>query len=180
MTYEELLSGVRQPGRRVAVIGAGGVGVDVAVHLVERGSASHLDPVAFRSTWGVAQDVAAHEPAHDVVLLQRSDGRMGNGPGKTTGWVHRLVLLRANVEMIAGVTYRRIDDEGLHISVGDEDRLVQCDSIVLCAGQLAVTALADDLKAEGRPVHVIGGASFAGELDAQRAIEEGTLLGSRL
>ena len=180
MTYEELLSGVRQPGRRVAVIGAGGVGVDVAVHLVERGSASHLDPVAFRSTWGVAQDVAVHEPAHDVVLLQRSDGRMGNGPGKTTGWVHRLALLRANVEMIAGVTYRRIDDEGLHISVGDEDRLVQCDSIVLCAGQLAVNALADDLKAEGRPVHVIGGASFAGELDAQRAIEEGTLLGSRL
>ena len=180
MTYEELLSGARQPGRRVAVIGAGGVGVDVAVHLVERGSASHLDPVAFRSTWGVAQDVAVHEPAHDVVLLQRSDGRMGNGPGKTTGWVHRLVLLRANVEMIAGVTYRRIDDEGLHISVGDEDRLVECDSIVLCAGQLSVTALADDLKAEGRPVHVIGGASFAGELDAQRAIEEGTLLGSRL
>ena len=180
MTYEELLSGVRQPGRRVAVIGAGGVGVDVAVHLVERGSASHLDPVAFRSTWGVAQDVAVHEPAHDVVLLQRSDGRMGNGPGKTTGWVHRLALLRANVEMIAGVTYRRIDDEGLHISVGDEDRLVQCDSIVLCAGQLAVNALADDLKAQGRPVHVIGGASFAGELDAQRAIEEGTLLGSRL
>ena len=124
MTYEELLSGARQPGRRVAVIGAGGVGVDVAVHLVERGSASHLEPRAFRSTWGVAQDVAAHEPAHDVVLLQRSDGRMGNGPGKTTGWVHRLVLLRANVEMIAGVTYRRIDDEGLHISVGDEDRLV--------------------------------------------------------
>ncbi len=180
MTYEELLSGARQPGRRVAVIGAGGVGVDVAVHLVERGSASHLEPASFRSTWGVAQDVAAHEPAHDVVLLQRSDGRMGNGPGKTTGWVHRLVLLRANVEMIAGVTYRRIDDEGLHISVGDEDRLVECDSIVLCAGQLSVTALADDLKAEGRPVHVIGGASFAGELDAQRAIEEGTLLGSRL
>lgn len=180
MTYEELLSGVRQPGRRVAVIGAGGVGVDVAVHLVERGSASHLDPVAFRSTWGVAQDVAVHEPAHDVVLLQRSDGRMGNGPGKTTGWVHRLALLRANVEMIAGVTYRRIDDEGLHISVGEEDRLVECDSIVLCAGQLSVNTLADDLKAQGRPVHVIGGASFAGELDAQRAIEEGTLLGSRL
>lgn len=180
MTYEELLSGVRQPGRRVAVIGAGGVGVDVAVHLVERGSASHLDPVAFRSTWGVAQDVAVHEPAHGVVLLQRSDGRMGNGPGKTTGWVHRLALLRANVEMIAGVTYRRIDDEGLHISVGEEDRLVECDSIVLCAGQLSVNTLADDLKAQGRPVHVIGGASFAGELDAQRAIEEGTLLGSRL
>lgn len=180
MTYEELLSGARQPGKRVAVIGAGGVGVDVAVHLVERGLTSHLDPAEFRATWGVAQDAADHAPAHDVVLLQRSTGKMGSGPGKTTGWVHRLVLLRANVEMIADVSYHRIDDEGLHISVGSEDRLIECDSIVLCAGQLSVNALADDLKAEDRSAHIIGGAGFAGELDAQRAIEEGTLLGSRL
>ena len=180
MTYEELLSGGRQPGKRVAVIGAGGVGVDVAVHLVERGLKSHLDPAEFRSTWGVAQQAEHHAPSHDVVLLQRSTGKMGSGPGRTTGWVHRLVLLRANVEMIADVSYRQIDDEGLHISVGSEDRLIKCDSIVLCAGQLSVNALADDLKADNRPVHVIGGAGFAGELDAQRAIEEGTLLGSRL
>ncbi len=118
--------------------------------------------------------------SHDVVLLQRSTGKMGSGPGKTTGWVHRLVLLRANVEMIADVSYRQIDDDGLHISVGSEDRLIKCDSIVLCAGQLSVNGLADELKVDDHPVHVIGGASFAGELDAQRAIEEGTLLGSRL
>ncbi len=180
MTYEELLSGARQPGKRVAVIGAGGVGVDVAVHLVERGLKSHLDPAEFRSTWGVAQQAEDHAPSHDVVLLQRSTGKMGAGPGKTTGWVHRLVLLRADVEMIADVSYRRIDDEGLHICVGTKNRLVECDSIVLCAGQLSVNALADELEADNRPVHIIGGASFAGELDAQRAIEEGTLLGSRL
>ncbi|WP_108879486.1 FAD-dependent oxidoreductase [Anderseniella sp. Alg231-50] len=180
MTYEELLSGARQPGRRVAVIGAGGVGVDVAVHLVERGLKSHLDPTEFRSTWGVGQEPGDHVPSHDVVLMQRSTGKMGSGPGKTTGWVHRLVLLRANVEMIGDVSYRQIDDEGLHISVGNQDRLVKCDSIVLCAGQLSVDGLADDLKAADRQVHIIGGASFAGELDAQRAIEEGTLLGSRL
>ena len=86
--------------------------------------------------------------------------------------MHRLVLQRANVEMIADVSYRQIDDEGLHISVGNQDRLIKCDSIVLCAGQLSVNALADDLKDDDRTVHVIGGASFAGELDAQRAIEE--------
>jgi len=180
MTYEELLSGARQPGRRVAIIGAGGVGVDVAVHLVERGLKSHLDPAEFRSTWGVATEAVNHPPAHEVVLLQRSGGKMGSGPGKTTGWVHRLVLHRAGVEMIANATYRRIDDQGLHISVGDEDRLVDCESIVLCAGQVSINSLAGELKAGGRSVHVIGGASFAGELDAQRAIEEGTLLGSRL
>ncbi len=180
MTYEQLLSGARQPGKRVAVIGAGGVGVDVAVHLVERGGTSHLDPAEFRATWGVGEPAANHPPAHEVVLMQRSGGKMGSGPGKTTGWVHRLVLHRARVEMIANVTYRSIDDDGLHISVGDEDRVIACDSIVLCSGQVSINALADELKAGGRSAHIIGGAGFAGELDAQRAIEEGTLLGSRL
>jgi 2,4-dienoyl-CoA reductase (NADPH2) len=180
MTYEELLSGARQPGKRVAVIGAGGVGVDVAVHLVERGGNSHLDPAEFRATWGVGSEAAKHAPAHEVVLLQRSGGKMGSGPGKTTGWVHRLVLRRARVEMIANATYRRIDDNGLHISVGNEDRVINCDSVVLCSGQVSINELAGELKIAGRSAHVIGGASFAGELDAQRAIEEGTLLGSRL
>ena len=120
MTYEKLLSGSREPGRRVAVIGAGGVGVDVAVHLVERGHDSHLDGETFRTTWGIERDAAPGAPTHEVTLLQRSDGRMGSGPGKTTGWVHRMVLLRANVDMIPGVTYRRIDDQGLHITAQGE------------------------------------------------------------
>ena len=174
MTYDELLSGARQPGKRVAIVGAGGVGVDVAVHLVERGHNSHLDPESFRTSWGVSQPAQPPVPSHEVILLQRSVGRMGNGPGKTTGWVHGMTLRRAGVEMIAGVTYRRIDDAGLHITVNDENRVIECDTIVLCAGQVSVSDI--DMP----DAHVIGGAKFAGELDAQRAIEEGYLLGSKL
>lgn len=180
MTYEQLLSGAKTPGRKVAVVGAGGVGVDVAVYLVERGHASHLDADAFRSTWGIDAEARPAAPSHEVTLLQRSEGRMGSGPGKTTGWVHRSVLLRANVEMLAGVTYRRIDDEGLHISIGGEDRLVACDSVVLCAGQEPVNQLADDLRAAGKAAHLIGGAKLAAELDAKRAIEEGYLVAAAL
>ena len=176
MTYELLLSGAREPGKRVAVIGAGGIGVDVSVHLVERGHKSHLDGGAFRKTWGLEQAPEPAAPAHEVVLLQRSDGRMGAGPGKSTGWVHRLVLLRSKVEMIAGVTYRRIDDDGLHITVGDDDRVIACDSVVLCAGQESIDGLANEVPG----AHLIGGAKLAGELDAQRAIEEGVRLAAAL
>ena len=180
MTYEQLLSGAREPGQRVAVIGAGGIGVDVAVHLVERGHKSHRDVDAFRATWGVDGAPAPEAPTHDVILLQRSDGRMGAGPGKSTGWVHRLVLLRSKVEMIAGATYRRIDDDGLHITVGGEDRVIACDSVVLCAGQEPRNELVGALEAAGASVHVIGGAKLARELDAQRAIEEGVRLAAAL
>jgi len=180
MTYEELLSGAREPGRRVAVIGAGGIGVDVAVHLVERGHRSHRDVTAFRATWGVDGAPAPPAPAHEVVLLRRSDGRMGAGPGKSTGWVHRLVLLRAHVEMIGGAIYRRIDDAGLHITVGGADRVIACDSVVLCAGQEPRDAMVGELHATGASVHVIGGARLARELDAQRAIEEGVRLAAAL
>lgn len=180
MTYEQLLSGAREPGKKVAVIGAGGVGVDVAVYLVERGHGSHLDTDKFRTTWGIGREAKPSAPSHEVTLLQRSDGRMGSGPGKTTGWVHRSVLMRANVEMLAGVAYHRIDDAGLHISVGGADRVVACDSVILCAGQEPVNGLADDLVAEGRAPHVIGGAKLATELDAKRAIEEGYLVAAAL
>lgn len=180
MTYEQLLSGARQAGRKVSVIGAGGVGVDVAVYLVERGHGSHLDAEAFRTTWGIDRKASPGAPSHEVTLLQRSEGRMGSGPGKTTGWVHRSVLLRANVEMLAGVTYRQIDDEGLHVSVSGEDRVIACDSVVLCAGQEPVNGLADVLRAAGRAPHVIGGAKLATELDAKRAIEEGFLVAAAL
>ena len=105
---------------------------------------------------------------------------MGSGPGKTTGWVHRMVLLRSKVEMIPGVAYRRIDDDGLHISAGGEDRVIACDTVVLCAGQEPVDGLVSALEAAGRRPHVIGGAKVARELDAQRAIEEGTLVAAVL
>lgn len=174
MTYDELLSGAREPGERVAVIGAGGVGVDVSVWLVERGHHSHLDAGEFKATWGIEQSAAPPKPSHQVTLLQRSDGRMGNGPGKSTGWVHGIVLNRAGVEMLGGVTYERIDDDGLHITVGGEPRTIDCDSVVICAGAESVTDLKDAVEAAGTPLHIIGGAKLAGELDAQRAFDEGT------
>lgn len=174
MTYDEVLSGRKRPGKRVAVIGAGGVGVDVAVYLVEKGHSPHLDTDSFRARWGVDQPPEKSEPAHIVTLLQRSDGRMGNGPGKTTGWVHGISLRKAGVEMIAGVHYRKIDDAGLHITVQGQDRLIECDTVIFCAGQSSL------IDVNLPDAHIIGGARLAGELDAQRAIEEGYLLGSRL
>jgi len=178
--YADLLSGRKKAGRRVAVIGAGGVGVDVSLYLVEKGHRSHLDPVAFRGTWGIEQEAAKERPAHVVTLLQRSEGRMGSGPGKTTGWVHAMSLHRAGVEMIAGVGYERIDDDGLHISVKGEPRLIECDSVVVCAGADSADELKAPLEAMGKAVHVIGGAKLAAELDAQRAFEEGVRLAAQL
>jgi 2,4-dienoyl-CoA reductase (NADPH2) len=180
MDYHDFLSSKRTPGKRVAVIGAGGIGVDVAVCLVERGHKSHLDIDAFQTTWGIGRKPAPAAPTHEVVLLQRSAGRMGNGPGRTTGWIHRAILMRSRVEMIPSVTYRRIDDAGIHISTPEGDRTIACDSVILCAGQESVTALAQALETAGRKPHLIGGARLAGELDAQRAIAEGTRVAATL
>lgn len=173
MTYADLLSGVRDPGQRVAVIGAGGIGVDVSVFLAEEKSAAHMDPEAFRRHWGVDGPAENPPPPREITLLQRRPGKMGVGPGKTTGWVHRLTLTKARVEMIPEVIYERIDDRGLTISTGGERRVIACDSIVLCAGQESVTDLQAPLEAAGVPVHVIGGAKLAAEVDAERAIREG-------
>jgi 2,4-dienoyl-CoA reductase (NADPH2) len=173
MTYAELLSGARDAGPRVAVIGAGGIGVDVSVYLAERGARGHLDPEAFRAQWGVERAAEEAAPPHQITLLQRRPGKMGAGPGKTTGWVPRLSLIRAGVRMIPDVTYERIDDSGLTISVDGVPETIACDDIVLCAGQESVTDLEAPLTESGVPVHVIGGAKLATEVDAQRAIAEG-------
>ena len=180
VTYAELLSGAKQAGERVAVIGAGGVGVDVSVWLVEKGHKSHLEADAFRSHWGIEQEATEQTPDHKVTLLQRSEGRMGNGPGKSTGWVHGISLRRAGVEMLGGVTYDRIDDDGLHITVKDEPRTIPCDTVVICAGANSVTALQAEIEAMGKPLHIIGGAKEAGELDAQRAFDEGVRLAAAI
>ncbi len=180
VTYAELLSGATQAGDRVAVIGAGGVGVDVSLWLVEKGHKSHLDVDEFRATWGIEQEAVAPPPAHTVTLLQRSEGRMGNGPGKSTGWVHGISLRRAGVEMLGGVSYERIDDKGLHITVKGEPRTIECDTVVICAGAKSVTALQAEIEAMGKPLHIIGGAKEAGELDAQRAFDEGVRLAAAI
>jgi 2,4-dienoyl-CoA reductase (NADPH2) len=183
--YPDLFAGRKVAGARVAVIGAGGIGVDACAFLLfERAIARE----AWCAEWGV--DVAAGErgglvaaapakPPREVFLLQRrADARrMGAGPGLTTGWAHRIALKRAGVTMLAGVDYRRIDDAGLHIVVQGEARCLDVDSVVVCAGQESVR----DAGVDGdRRIHVIGGARLAGELDAERAIREGAELAARL
>lgn len=178
MTYAELLSGARTAGERVAVIGAGGIGVDVSVYLTEGEGRSHLDPAAFRVHWGVETDPDEAPPARQVTLLRRRPGKMGAGPGRTTGWVHRLSLIKAEVRMIPDVVYERIDDDGLTVSVNGGPETIDCDSIILCAGQESITDLEAPLAGRGIDTHLIGGAKLATEVDAQRAIAEGVEVAS--
>lgn len=200
MTYPELLSGTRTPGRRVAVIGAGGIGVDVSVYLVAGGPGispdggptygHSRDVEAWKRHWGVVDPAVARAglgvavaapPAHEVHLMQRKKSTIGNGLGKTTGWVHRQELKTGDVHQYTGVTYERISGEGVHIRTDDGTRkLVQVDTVVLCTGQVSERSLADELATTGQRVHVIGGADVAAELDAKRAIKHGVELAAAL
>jgi 2,4-dienoyl-CoA reductase (NADPH2) len=182
--YAEALGGARPIGRRVAIIGAGGIGFDVALALVEKGGRAHLDPAAFAEAWGIDRTLAArgglapagakrHAPAHEVVLCQRKSGKVGASLGRSTGWIHRLTLQKAGARILDGVSYRGIDDAGLHVVVGGEARTVSADTVIVCAGQESVNELEAPLRSAGREVRVVGGARLAGELDAKRAIEEG-------
>jgi len=187
----DVLSRKAPVGARVAVIGAGGIGFDVAEFLVEDGESPAEVPELWRREWGVA-DPEAHrgglapegpqpEPAaRKVTLLQRKAEKPGKRLGKTTGWIHRATLAMKGVEMVAGVTYERIDAEGLHVSIDGQPRLIAVDTIVLCAGQVVERSLADALIARGITPHVIGGADVAAELDAKRAIDQGMRLAATL
>ncbi|HEV7191863.1 MAG TPA: NADPH-dependent 2,4-dienoyl-CoA reductase [Jatrophihabitantaceae bacterium] len=186
-TYADVITGRAVVGSRVAVIGAGGIGFDVSeflTHAGEHGRAQDRD--SWMREWGVADPaehrgglaVAAPEASpRQVVLLQRKTSRVGAGLGKTSGWVHRAALKARGVEMLGGVNYERIDADGLHISFGDKrdrPRLLEVDDVVICAGQEPRRDLADTLRAAGCSVHLIGGADVAVELDAKRAIDQGT------
>ena len=177
-SYADVLSGRVVPGERVAVIGAGGIGVDVSHRL------THVEetPEQWLARWGVG-DPAQHpggitepalpRPAREVTLVQRKTSRIGAGLGKTSGWAHRAVLRQAGVRQINGATYERIDDAGLHLLVDDGPVLVECDHVVVCAGQEPVRGLHEELLAAGVAAHLVGGADVAAELDAQRAIAQG-------
>lgn len=174
-------------GQKVAVIGAGGIGFDVSTYLVERHEAPSTD--RFFKQWGVdpeyrrAGGCAKPEVEHNgrqVFLLQRTEGKLGENLGKTTGWIHRTVLKMHGVATIGGVTYRRIDDEGLHVTIGGQDKVLDVDNVVICAGQEPLRELQADLEARGVRVHLIGGADVAAELDAKRAINQGTRLAAAL
>ena len=194
LSYIDVLRGARSVGQSVAIIGAGGIGFDVAEFLVHHGASTALDLPAWQAEWGVGDPaetrgglrlggIAPTLPARKVTLLQRKAGKPGAGLGKTTGWIHRAALKMKQVEMIGGVNYERVGDEGLLISHGEKREAAQwlpCDTIVLCAGQLPLRELADELAARGRKAHVIGGALEAGELDAKRAIDQAARLAARL
>ncbi len=189
MGYVDLLSGRKTAGQRVAVLGAGGIGFDVCEYLTHEGHSITVDPPAWYRHWGIDATLAARgglaapqpaPPQRKVYLLQRSDGRFGDRLNKTSGWVHRAMAKTAKVEMVGGVSYEGIDDRGLKVRSGNDVRVIEVDSIVICAGQEPNRALHDELKAAGRPVHLIGGALEAGELDAKRAIDQGTRLAARL
>lgn len=187
VSYADVLSGAVVPGRRVAVIGAGGIGVDVS-HFLTHDPADTDDD--WRAHWGVG-DPALHPgglterkprtPVRDVTLLQRKTTPIGIGLGKTSGWAHRAVLKQSGVVQVSGTTYGRVDDTGLHVTVDGEERVLDVDHVVLCAGQESVRGLYDELLAL-RPdgLHLVGGADVAAELDAKRAIEQGTRVAAAL
>ncbi|WP_406400768.1 NADPH-dependent 2,4-dienoyl-CoA reductase [Streptomyces sp. NBC_00879] len=189
LSYLDVLRDGAPVGERVAVIGAGGIGFDVAEFLTDGGEGASLDAETYFRQWGVDTDYSARgglraperpKPPRSVHLLQRKSSKVGAGLGKTTGWIHRTELKHRGVTMTAGATYERIDDEGLHVSVDGTTTVLPVDTVVLCAGQEPQRGLYEELSAAGRSVHLIGGADVAAELDAKRAIDQGTRLAATL
>ncbi|SEC63259.1 2,4-dienoyl-CoA reductase [Streptomyces sp. 2224.1] len=189
VSYLDVLRGGAQVGERVAILGAGGIGFDVAEFLTDAGDAASQDPETYFRSWGVDTTYgergglrAPERPKapRKVHLLQRKTSKVGAGLGKTTGWIHRAELRHRGVTTVAGAAYDRIDDEGLHFTVDGTAGTLPVDTVVLCTGQEPRRDLYEELRAEGRAVHLIGGADVAAELDAKRAIAQGTELAAAL
>ncbi|HYR26432.1 MAG TPA: NADPH-dependent 2,4-dienoyl-CoA reductase, partial [Aquabacterium sp.] len=189
LSYLDVLRDKKPVGKTVAVIGAGGIGFDVSEYLTHEGESPALNLAKFNDEWGIDSDYterggikAPHleKAPRQIYLLQRKTSKVGDGLGKTTGWIHRTSLKNRNVEMIAGATYNKIDDAGLHISVAGKDVLLPVDNVVLCAGQEPFRELQAGLEAAGQKVTLIGGADVAAELDAKRAIKQGTEVAAAL
>ncbi|MEV4926386.1 NADPH-dependent 2,4-dienoyl-CoA reductase [Streptomyces roseoverticillatus] len=187
--YLDVLRDGAEAGERVAVVGAGGIGFDVAAYLTDSGDGASLDPETYFRRWGVDTGYRAPgglgeadrpAPPRTVHLLQRKATKVGAGLGKTTGWIHRTELKHRGVTMTAGVTYDRIDDAGLHVTVDGTPTVLPVDTVVLCTGQEPRRELYEELRAAGHSVHVIGGADVAAELDAKRAVRQGTELAAAI
>ena len=188
MDYLDVIGAKKSVGQKVAIIGAGGIGFDTAEYITHSGESTSQNIPAFMKEWGIdmtfgsrsgIEGVAAQpEPSpREVYLLQRKTTRVGKGLGKTTGWIHRAGLAMKGVRMMPGCDYSHIDDQGLHITVGDEPQILDVDTIIICAGQDPLRELVDGLNL---PHHLIGGADEAGELDAKRAIDQGTRLAAAM
>ena len=187
LSYLDVLRDKKPVGEAVAIIGAGGIGFDVAEYLSHSGADSALSPTQFLQEWqidptmqqrGALQNIQAALPpsARQIWLLQRKDGMVGRNLGKTTGWIHRTTLKYKGVHMQGGVQYLKIDDAGLHIERNGQAEVLAVDNVIVCAGQEPNRQLFDALQSLGKPVHLIGGADVAAELDAKRAIKAGTEL----
>lgn len=184
ISYVDVLTGKVTVGKSVAVVGAGGIGFDVAEFLTEKDHSLSENPKAFAEYWGMDLTVKArggvtgierkiHPPTRQVFLLQRKEGKPGEGLGKTTGWIHRTMLKDKGVTMMNSVSYEKIDDLGLHIRVRDKSQILSVDHVVICAGQESLRELHEPLMKAGVKVDIIGGADVAAELDAKRAIAQG-------
>jgi 2,4-dienoyl-CoA reductase (NADPH2) len=189
MGYHDAVMGTRAIGKRVAIIGAGGIGFDVAEYLTQPPPSSTTDIARWTREWGVditlehrggLDKPEAEASPREVWLLQRTAGRPGKRLNKTTGWVHRASLKSKGVKMLGDVTYEKIDDAGLHVTLDGKPQTFAVDNVIICAGQESNRTLADELIALGLTVHVIGGADVAAELDAKRAIRQATELAAHL
>ena len=185
LSYLDVLKERKPVGQRVAIIGAGGIGFDTAEFLSHEGESGSINPEKFYDEWGIDTDYEnvgglkaanVEKPQREIYLLQRKAASVGASLGKTTGWIHRTGLKHRDVKMIAGASYEKIDDQGLHIVVNDKPAVLEVDHVIICAGQESYTAMFDELKSAGKNVHLIGGAKEAGELDAKRAIRQGAEL----
>lgn len=189
LSYLDVLKDRKTVGKRVAVIGAGGIGFDTAEFLSHEGESGSLNPEKFYAEWGIDTTYAhvgglktaeVESSPREIYLLQRKAASVGGGLGKTTGWIHRAGLKNRNVKMVGGASYEKIDDQGLHIVVNDQPLVLEVDNVVICAGQEPYTAMFEQLQAAGQNVHLIGGALEAGELDAKRAIRQGAELAAKI
>ena len=190
MSYLDVLKFKKPVGKKVAVIGAGGIGFDVSEYLTHEGESPSLNPEIWASEWkvdlaysdrgGLLNKAHISESPREVTLLQRKTTKVGKGLGKTTGWIHRSSLKNKKVKMLAGAEYLKIDDQGLHIRINDKVECLEVDNIIVCAGQKPMRQLYDQVQALGIKASLIGGADVAAELDAKRAIRQGAKLASEI
>tara|TARA_B110000879_G_scaffold67092_2_gene93958 strand:+ start:762 stop:2783 length:2022 start_codon:yes stop_codon:yes gene_type:complete len=187
LDYEDVLKLSKPVGKKVAIIGAGGIGFDVAEFLSHEGESPSLDTNLFLKEWGIDGTNSVrggllkpnpHPSPREITMLQRSDSKIGKDLGKTTGWIHRQSLKMKKVTMLNGVSYDKIDEKGIHITINEKKQLIEADTIVVCAGQLSVNLLHEELIKLGKTPHLIGGGKNAKKIDAQRAIREGSELGA--
>ncbi len=191
LSYIDVLKHKKTVGKRVAVIGAGGIGFDVSEYLAHEGESTALNIDAWLKEWGIdktfksrsgIEGVSAevHPSPREIFMFKRSKGKFGGNLGKTTGWIHRSTLKKKKVQFINQVEYNKIDDQGLHYTQNEEQKILAVDNVIICAGQTPLKELLEPLESKGVTVHVVGGADFASELDAKRAIDQGSRVAAKI